>query len=145
MTHVTKIYGFNGLAGCVDQWTSRDTGTLVSVYNAEQAGLEHTVNTAWYTVCETHGNMVGTRSRMSALRTRSPLNFCDDCQTARAALRFDVSVIEWATDEVVKVVASNVTEAHAEHIERGLLINMNREEYGVRITPHAAAEEAVAP
>ena len=76
---MVKEYGFNGLAGCVTQFKSRDTGTLVGVYHGEQSGIENDPDTPWVSVCEVHGTCICHPSLRGALRTRSPREFCDDC------------------------------------------------------------------
>lgn len=75
-----KIYNHNGFEGCVAQWTSRDTKTLVGLYHGEQSGMETDPEALWCVVCEKHHTLVGHPTLAEARRTRSPLDFCDDCR-----------------------------------------------------------------
>jgi len=79
----TKQYNFNGLAGCVTQKKARRTGTLVGVYNSEQSEVGDVGDplTAWMTVCEEHGMLVGHSSLKLALSHSSdPEGWCEDCR-----------------------------------------------------------------
>lgn len=77
---VSTLHNHDGKAGCVDQWVSRDTGTLVGLYHGPQAGMEVDPSALWCTVCEAHGTLVGHATLKDARRTRSPKEFCDDCR-----------------------------------------------------------------
>jgi len=75
-------YAFNGLAGCVTQSRSRLTGTLVGLYNAEQAGLDATAGD-WATVCEGHSTVVYHATLATARRSLpDPSGWCDCCREA---------------------------------------------------------------
>lgn len=52
-----RQYSFNDLAGCVVQRRSRITGTIVGLYQAEQAGMDPEAG-RWITVCEAHSTCV---------------------------------------------------------------------------------------
>lgn len=78
------IYCFNNLAGCVAQWRSRETGTLVGLYHSLQAGMDSDPECRWSVVCEEHCTLVGHATLADARRTRSPLAFCDDCRAGYA-------------------------------------------------------------
>jgi hypothetical protein len=81
MTRVRKNYGFNGLAGCVVQRKARTTGTLVGVYNSEQAGLEQDSSCVWMTVCEAHNTLVGHASLQLAMgHAVDPEGWCQFCR-----------------------------------------------------------------
>ena len=77
-----KDYRFNGLAGCVTQRVSRDTGTLVGVYHAIQAGLEDDPEIPWVSVCELHNTLVGHGTLALAMAFTNPRAWCDDCRDA---------------------------------------------------------------
>ena len=79
MTH--RIYSFAGLDGCVVQRRAQQTGTLVGVYNSEQAGLEDDMSCAWMTVCEAHGVLVGHTSMRTAVSwAADPASWCEWCR-----------------------------------------------------------------
>lgn len=79
-----KQYEHNGLTGCVAQWRSRDTKTLVGLYSSVQAGMENDPELPWSTVCEVHNTLVSHSCLAHARSCRSPLEFCDDCRDARS-------------------------------------------------------------
>lgn len=76
-----KSYHFNGLTGCVVQRKARSTGTLVGLYNGEQADLDTDGGTApWSTVCEVHGTVISHSSRkLAESHLSSPQDWCEDC------------------------------------------------------------------
>lgn len=79
----TKTYNFNGISGCVVQKKSRQTGTLVGVYNSEQSevGDVGDSSTAWMTVCEEHNVLVGHSSLKLALyHSSDPEGWCESCR-----------------------------------------------------------------
>jgi hypothetical protein len=76
----SKFYNHNGLSGCVNQWTARDTKTLIGLYHGVQAGMEVVQDALWCVVCEVHHTLVGHASLVEARRTRSPRDFCDECR-----------------------------------------------------------------
>jgi hypothetical protein len=80
MSRTVKEYRFNGLAGCVTQWTCRATGTLVGLYHSMQAEMESDPELPWSTVCEVHGTLVSHTNLRNARFTRDPTDFCDDCR-----------------------------------------------------------------
>ncbi len=77
---IGKTYHFNGLAGCVEQWTARDTRTPMSLYHGPQAGIEDDPQGKWVVICELHHTLVGHPTLADARRTRSPVEFCDKCR-----------------------------------------------------------------
>lgn len=80
-TPVTRTYKHRGILGCVEQWTARDTKTLVSLYHAEQGGFPvEPGGPLWLVVCEEHGASVGTNTRAQGRTTRSPQSFCEACR-----------------------------------------------------------------
>lgn len=84
MSRVVSIpHQFNGLAGCVTQRRNRQTGHTVSLYHAEQAGLDPSAG-AWVTTCEEHGQMLAHPRRGLAERHLSdPAGWCSKCQASR--------------------------------------------------------------
>lgn len=87
-----RQYDFNGLAGCVEQRKSRETGLLVGLYHAEQAGMDPAAG-AWATVCEAHGHLVshgagpGPLSPGESVRLVRGLQRCEQRRTAGARMR----------------------------------------------------------
>jgi len=78
MSKAPKQYNHNGLSGCVKQFRSRATRTLVGIYHGEQAGLDS--DCQWLSVCEEHHTCVQQATLASALLTRDPREFCDACR-----------------------------------------------------------------
>jgi hypothetical protein len=76
----TKEYSFNGFAGCVIQFKSRATKTLVGIYHGYQSGIEADPEYPWVSVCEVHHTCVAHTTLTDAHRTRDPREFCDDCR-----------------------------------------------------------------
>jgi hypothetical protein len=81
-----KEYSLNGFAGLVHQRTNPNTGTKVSVYHSEQAGMDSSEGTKYSAVCEEHGMIMGVSSISSAKSAAidSP-SWCDDCRDAETA------------------------------------------------------------
>ena len=79
-----RTYNANGLAGCVEQRTSRQTGKLVSIYHNAQAGLDDCGGEYPYsTVCEAHGWIVAHRTLALARRhATDPMGWCEKCNGA---------------------------------------------------------------
>ena len=74
-----KYYSHNGLAGCVEQRTTR-SGIRVGLYHSEQAGIEDDPSCRWATVCEEHGTLVCHESLRAAKSWLShPEDFCELC------------------------------------------------------------------
>lgn len=81
MSNMSKKYSFNDLAGCVVQRKARQTGTLVGVYNSEQAGLDDDPACSWSCVCEFHSTLVGHSSLKKALGwSVEPESWCEFCR-----------------------------------------------------------------
>lgn len=75
------IYAFNGLAGCVIQRRSRETGTLVGLYHSLQSGMESDPELPWSTVCEDHSSIVSHPTLRDAKHFLGyPTQWCDDCR-----------------------------------------------------------------
>lgn len=76
-----KTYNFNGLDGCVTQRKTRQTKTIVGVYQSEQAGMESDPALPWATVCETHNMIVCHPSLKTAMSHASqPQDWCEYCR-----------------------------------------------------------------
>ncbi|MDK9702428.1 MAG: hypothetical protein OEL20_04760 [Sulfuritalea sp.] len=74
-----RLYAFNGLAGCVEQRRSRETGRLVGLYHAEQAHLDATPG-PWATICEAHGHIVNHRTlALARAHLANPRGWCETC------------------------------------------------------------------
>lgn len=74
-----REYSFNGLAGCVTQQKSRETGLLVGLYNAEQANLDAFAG-SWATVCETHRHIINHKTlTLAKYHLSNPTGWCDEC------------------------------------------------------------------
>lgn len=72
----------HGLAGCVQRRRSRQTGTLVSIYHAEQADLDPESG-PWITVCEVHANLCNHGTwRLARAHAAAPCGWCEDCEEA---------------------------------------------------------------
>src|SRR5262249_23298229 len=75
-----KQYTHNGLSGCVSQAIARETGTLVGVYHAGQAGMDNDPLTPWFTVCEEHHYLVGHPSlRLARQWAPAPSEWWERC------------------------------------------------------------------
>lgn len=89
---MTKQYGYNGLAGCVEQRRSRTTRHLYGLYNAEQADIDGGYMAAhdqfseqprkypWVTLCEDHGTICGHASLSDARYHLPAGDWCEACQ-----------------------------------------------------------------
>lgn len=76
---VAREYAFNNLAGCVVQRKSRETGLLVGLYNAEQAGMDPEAG-PWVTVCEEHGQLVNHSTlKLAMWHLADPKGWCEVC------------------------------------------------------------------
>lgn len=86
-------------AGLVAYRRSRQTGTHVGVYQAQEAGIEEDPAAGrWATVCEEHGGVVLHPTRRLAMsHAPFPLDWCPTCQeTPRCA--HDGTPLRWADD-----------------------------------------------
>lgn len=78
-----KIYGYNDLAGCVQQRRARSTGTMVGVYHGDQSGIESDPTDPWVTVCEAHHNlMCHPTLALAKLHAAEPRAWCEDCNVS---------------------------------------------------------------
>lgn len=76
---MAREYEFNGLAGCVVQRKSRETGLLVGLYNTEQSGMDSEAG-AWATVCEIHGQIVCHETlKLASWHLGNPTGWCEVC------------------------------------------------------------------
>jgi hypothetical protein len=67
-------------AGQVARMVNRETGSLMGVYRAAEAGLDTDAG-AWAAVCEDHGSIVNTSTaRLAHSAARDPRSFCEGCR-----------------------------------------------------------------
>jgi hypothetical protein len=78
-------HAVDGRAGCVQLRRARSTGTLVGVYDGEQAGLDTDDGASpWSTVCEEHSTCVSHRTLALARdHAAAPEGWCEDCVPRR--------------------------------------------------------------
>ncbi len=83
---MAKEYALNGFAGLVHQRKNPHSGTKVSVYHSEQAGMDSSDGTKYSAVCEDHGMIMGVSSISAAKSAAidSP-SWCDDCRDTETA------------------------------------------------------------
>lgn len=74
--------------GCVETKRNRETGTMVSVYHSESAGMETYGGDDYHAVCEDHGAMMSapnlTQARSAAYDAGS---WCEECKPVADAKR----------------------------------------------------------
>lgn len=77
---MAKEYSLGGVSGKVHQTTNSFSGTKVSVYHSEQAGMDSSEGCKYHAVCEDHGNMISETSisRAKSAAIDSP-SWCEDC------------------------------------------------------------------
>jgi len=75
-----KPHNLHGVAGLAERTKHPDTGCTMSLYVAEQAGLD--ADETWVAVCETHGSMVGARSRAQGRESLENPEWCEECAEA---------------------------------------------------------------
>jgi len=86
----TVLYSEGGKAGCVSTVRNRRSGTFVSVYNAEQAGIDAS-DGAWASVCEDHGTICNHKTmKFAFVHSRVP-EWCSECQDV---MRKEESAVE---------------------------------------------------
>jgi hypothetical protein len=74
--------------GCVETKRNRETGTKVSVYHSESAGMETYGGDTYHAVCEDHGTMMPAASLTSARSAAYDAgSWCDDCKPVADAKR----------------------------------------------------------
>jgi hypothetical protein len=77
-------YAFNGLAGCVEQRKSRQTGLMVGLYHADQAGMDPDAG-KWVTVCEAHSQLVNHPTlALARFHLADPVGWCEVCNGTEA-------------------------------------------------------------
>lgn len=76
---VTRRYAMNGVSGLVERRKTRQTGTVVEIYRADQAGLD-VGKASWAVVCAAHGSILGCASLSLAKDQASdPNGWCELC------------------------------------------------------------------
>lgn len=83
---MAKEYSLGGFAGKIYQTINPHTGTPVSVYHSEQAGMDSSDGAKYHAVCEEHSMTMPQRSIAGAKSAAidSP-SWCDDCRDLEAA------------------------------------------------------------
>lgn len=78
---MAKEYSLGGYAGKVHETTNPFTGTKVSVYHSEQAGMDSSDGAKYHAVCEEHSMTMPESSiaRAKSAAIDSP-SWCDDCR-----------------------------------------------------------------
>ena len=67
-------------AGCIALRRAQQTGRMVGVYRADEAGMESDPASPWATVCEEHNTLVCHSTRRLALSwAAEPMTWCEDC------------------------------------------------------------------
>lgn len=66
-------------AGLISYHKSRQTGTIIEVYDGELQGLDISSG-RYYTICKEHGTCICHRTQTLALsHSRDPLGWCEQC------------------------------------------------------------------
>lgn len=80
---MAKEYSLGGFAGKIWSRKNPHSGTKVSVYHSEQAGMDSSEGTKYHAVCEDHGMTMPQASIAGAKSAAidSP-SWCDGCQEA---------------------------------------------------------------
>jgi hypothetical protein len=79
--HDELWYNYNGLCGCVQQRTCQASGTLISVFNNDQAELtDEDPEYPWVTVCEDHGSLCVHPTLALAKSHAAWPEWCEECQ-----------------------------------------------------------------
>jgi hypothetical protein len=73
-----KILAMN--AGAVECRRNRASGTIITLYRADEAGMENDPELPWCTVCEDHGAIVCHGSRELAKQAMPWPDWCEQCQ-----------------------------------------------------------------
>jgi hypothetical protein len=77
-------YSADAARGLVDRRLNRQTGTLVSIYLADEAGID-TDGVKYAVVCEEHGAILAVSNlKLARYDMASPMDWCEDCRGERA-------------------------------------------------------------
>jgi hypothetical protein len=78
---MAKKYSLGGFAGKIHETTNPHTGTRVSVYHSDQAGMDSSDGAKYHAVCEEHSMTMPASSIAGAKSAAidSP-SWCDDCR-----------------------------------------------------------------
>lgn len=76
---MSVAHNLNGIPGLVQLRKSRQTGTMVGIYDGELQGLD-TESGRWSTVCEEHGTVIAHQT-LALAKTWAPVpdEWCEDC------------------------------------------------------------------
>lgn len=77
---MTRTYTRHGYAGCVERRRARQTGRLIYLVQAAQAGIEDDPATPWATICDEHSGVIchGTLAEARSMMS-DPLGWCEAC------------------------------------------------------------------
>lgn len=85
-----------GLAGAVERRRSRASGTTITLYDANEAGMESDPQTPWATVCEEHGSIVCHGTRSAARASMAVPDWCEACQEKMSEIRATRAALAFA-------------------------------------------------
>jgi len=78
MARQSKVYNLDKIAGLVATWKNRRTGAQISIYHAEQAGLDSDGG-RWVSICENHGDLCNHDSLRLAKAHAAIPEWCTSC------------------------------------------------------------------
>jgi len=83
---MAKEYSVGGFSGKVWGGKNPHSGTNISVYHSEQAGLDNSEGAKYHAVCEDHGHMIAGTSiaRAKSAAYDSP-SWCEECAAGQQA------------------------------------------------------------
>jgi hypothetical protein len=67
-------------AGAVECRRNRASGAIITLYRADEAGMESDPDLPWCTVCEDHGAIVCHETRELARLAMTLPEWCEECQ-----------------------------------------------------------------
>jgi hypothetical protein len=72
----------DGRAGCRQLRKAQQTGTMVGLYDAADAGLDADAG-RWATVCEEHGSICNHETlELARWHSADPAGWCEECRAA---------------------------------------------------------------
>ena len=71
-------------AGCRSAAYSRWSGSLIGIYDAQDAGID--ADTRWVCVCEDHGTILDVDTLANAKASASTPDWCEECYEAAAKI-----------------------------------------------------------
>jgi hypothetical protein len=76
---MAKRYSHGGRSGCVSLRKSRETGVVVGIYRADQAGFDDEGG-PWVTVCEQHSTICNHDTFKLATYHAPMVDWCEECR-----------------------------------------------------------------